>query len=183
MARVNLTPTGENMLITPGTGATIGAETLESLTMSLIEFGQDQELTAARNPQSLNYITSNIDRDGMVLSSSLSFPCNITPNPDGTLLITSTDYLAGVTFTSGTGGTVEADNWVSALITATIMQRNREIDTQYVNNSGLTPIVWAIEGSATAISKAVFTANYNLPVEALLLPGGGTTYTAKVYLS
>lgn len=170
------------MLITPGTGATITADTLESLTMSLIEFGQAQELTAARNPQSLNYITSSIDRDGMVLSANLSFPADISPNPDGSLLITSADYLAGVTFTSGDDGTIQAENWVSALIVATIMQRNREIDTQYVNNSGLTPISWTIEGSATAVSKAIFTCNYNLPVDALLLPEGGTTYTAKTYL-
>lgn len=171
------------MLIIPGTGATLTPETLEGYTLSLLEFGQTQELTAAKNPQGLNFITSSIDRDNGTLTGNVTFPVEITTESNGTIIISAADYLNAVTFTPGTGGTITASNWVAALINCTVRQRNREIDTSYNPTSGLSPITWGINSSSLAGRKATFSADYNLPIEALILPTGGTTYTAKEYLS
>lgn len=169
--------------ITPGTGATIQVGILEKMLVALLRFGQRQELEAARNPNTINNISSGSSDDTLIFTANVTFPCNVVIDSSGKADITATDYLTGVTYSPGTDGTLKSINWVAAVIETTILAKNKEISTA-TNPTGQNNISWTVNsGIPNSSNNAIFTASYNMPLIVTQNPNGSQVTEGAEYLT
>lgn len=159
-------------------GGTIGATTLESYLYGLIKFGQAAERNPAKNPQSLNYITSTQSDDSLSLSLSVSFPYSPTIT-NGIFTAVFNDYLQSVSFTPGTG-TLKSTNWVSQVVEAIALLDNAQANTA-TNPAGASPVGSYTFSSPSATGTAGmggFSASVTLKLAETLNPDGSTAVSA-----
>lgn len=87
--------------ITPGTGATLTASTVEGQLWQWIMFMQRAEGNLSINTLAENRITGSLDIDSGLFTGNWSLPCTSTPELDGSRKIVANDYLTGLSFTPG----------------------------------------------------------------------------------
>lgn len=169
-------------VILKGVGASIDTDVLEEALVALIRYGQVQERNATTNPQNINNITSSENEDTATLIATVTFSCTASLTPEGYLLVVAPDYLSGVTFSPGVGGDIKNPTWVGALIEATILQKNLELNS-LKNPSLANNISYTItNGTTGATTNATFSANYSLPVNYELQSNGAKTSNGAAYL-
>ena len=169
--------------ITPATGATIQVGILEKMLVALLRFGQRQELDAARNPNTINNISSNSSEDTLIFTANVTFPCNVVVDATGRPEIICNDYLTGVVYLPGIDGTLKSTNWVAATIEATLLAKNKEISNA-TNPNGENNISWTLNsGLANSSNNATFTASYNMPIIISQNADGGQITEGKEYLT
>lgn len=159
-------------------GGTIGAGTLEGYLYGLIKFGQANERSATKNPQSFNYVTSSQSDDALTLTASVSFP--FTPTiTNGVFTAVFTDYLSGVSFTPGSG-TLKSSNWVAQIVEAIVLLDNAQASPT-TNPAGATPIgsyTFNSPSSSGTAGNGSFTASMSLRLAETLNPDGTTSVSA-----
>ena len=163
--------------ITPGTGATIGATTIEQFLVAIMRFLQAQERNPAKNPQAVNNVTSSTNEDDATFNATVNIPCIESSNASGETVITATEYLVGVVYSAGTDGTIKSGNAAQALIEATRLQRRLELDSAK-NPQGANAITWAFNTGTTlnGLTNTVFSAQFtNLPLIITESEDGGSS--------
>jgi hypothetical protein len=96
--------------ITAGTGSTLKSTTAEALLAECLDYLQLQETTSARNPNLRDYVRINYDCNSYLFSGTFNFPYLQSQNSLGEKVSSVPDYLSGVTFSPGTGGTFKSVN-------------------------------------------------------------------------
>jgi len=179
---------------TPGTGATVtgvsqGAPeapaSKERYVYGLLARLEQEEnlltkITATERSDSIG-ITVNLST--RVATVSLVLNCQTIAGPTGQITKSATHYLAGSTFTSGTGGSVTAPNLTQAVMQGIIDLKIIELITAR-NPGGNTYIrrCQFVVGSS-GINNCTFNAELEFPVEVVQLPGGGSIIEGKNWLT
>lgn len=96
--------------ITAGTGSTLKSTTAEAVLAECLDYLQLQETTSTRNPNLRDYVRINYDCNSYLFSSTFNFPYLQSQNSLGEKVSSVPDYLSGVTFSPGTGGTFKSIN-------------------------------------------------------------------------
>jgi hypothetical protein len=94
--------------ITPGNGGTIQQTTIEGQVIEAITLLQLRESESANNPNNRNAITLSINTNTREFVASFVIPVGQSFNTDGSIRISATPYLTGVTFAAGTAGTYKS---------------------------------------------------------------------------
>jgi hypothetical protein len=163
--------------------ATIQATTHEAFLLGCLWKLQDYEANATTNPTLENRLSSSVSDDNSFVSATLSTQISMAGNG----IFTIPDYLTSAPYTPGTGADDEtgnaATNIVAALVTATIKQKNLEINPTKNPNS-LFYLNYTISSldAVNEIVNAVFTASYNCPVILTTNPNGSRSISAREYL-
>jgi hypothetical protein len=162
---------------TPGTGATLKANTIEGQLLELVTFLKLAEQTPAKNPNSRNFIGIVINSGTLIANISFSIPATPGINSSGQLITTATTYLQNTGFTPGTGGTflsTSPEAYLLELITSLqINEANTTKNPAQANNV-----------SATYSSdELLFEGSASLPIEISLQPDGSIKLIADEYLA
>ncbi|MBD1887966.1 hypothetical protein [Coleofasciculus sp. FACHB-SPT9] len=161
--------------ITPGTGGTIKQTNFEAHLLEIITFAKNQELIPARNPQKFNYIQGFTFTDTL-FRCNFSLPVNRETNETGGNLITVPDYLTGVTFTPGTGGTFKSANFAAYLSEVILYGQDLEADA-LKNPTAADRITGSYD-----INPKVFGGSIEIPIIPSVSTDGRPIYTAVPYL-
>lgn len=94
--------------ITPGTNGTLKSTTAEALLAEIATFLRNNEKVSARNPTNLNYIRPDFNLNSFTFICSFSLPVEQTIGTDGGVTFTASEYLSGLTFSAGAGGTFKS---------------------------------------------------------------------------
>jgi len=118
-----------------------------------------------------------------VATVSLILNCQTVAGPTGQITKTATHYLAGSTFTSGTGGSVTAPNLTQAVMQGILDLKTIELIPAR-NPGGNTYIrrCQFVVGNA-GLNNCTFNAELEFPVEIVQLPGGGSVIEGKNWLT
>lgn len=101
----------------------------------------------------------------------------------GIITYTATHYLAGSTFTSGTGGNSTAPNLAQAAMEGVLALKLIELDSARRVNPDKTVITRCTHTlGASGGSNATFSASLKFPIEVISLPGGGSVIEGKAFL-
>jgi hypothetical protein len=158
--------------ITPGTGATLTSTTAEGQLFSAIMFAEQQENDITRNPTGLNYVTPSLDYDSSNLTVTISsLPIDWDPSGN-TLKLVVPDYLTGVTFTPGTGGTLQSATFAQYMVEALIYMANYESDA-----SKLIAGQSAKLASSMTLGMSTLSATFTIPVT-VSFSGGSSSIIA-----
>lgn len=174
--------------ITPGTNATITANTIEAYLCGAIWLLQNLEADAARNPSGINNITSSISDDNRTLTGNCTFSGIVTSSATGQLIITCVDYLTTPSgqpahYSPGTGGTIN-----SATIQGAIFEAARTIDLlendSSKNTQGLKTISWNVtNGEIGSEGRAIINIGItNFPLTFAFNANGTQSLQGKNYL-
>lgn len=162
----------------PGTGGTYpGVNSREKYTALLIWARQILERSTTNNPSALNRLRSSVSDDSGLLVGEYITPATLSVNPDGSLKIVVSEYLAGVQFSSGAGGADGAANLNAALIESTVKQKLLEVAQGSNTRIGIT--ISVNDSSATGEENCTITVSYNLPTEPVLSNLGQTREAAN----
>lgn len=168
--------------IVNGSDATFNFAALEESLPALIRLGQISERDSVKNPSGRNYITSSENEDSATLTASVNFPVQLQIQSDGSIKIIASDYLTGVSYTSGTGGTFKASNWVAAIVEATIYQKGIELNAAS-NPTAANNISYSIQNANESLPQnANFSASYTLPLTYAMSGDGTKTSKGAAYL-
>lgn len=156
--------------ITPGSGATITASTIEAFFTGAIWLLQNLEADTTRNPTGINNVTSSISDDTRALTATINLSGTVDDDSGGKAVITCLDYLTtpsggSAHWVVGTGGTI-----TSATIQGAIFEACRLIDkleNNVVNNpTGKKLVNYSINngdiGSSGNVSITINVANFPL---------------------
>ncbi|MCT7965166.1 hypothetical protein NG799_02310 [Laspinema sp. D1] len=169
--------------ITIGTGATLletaatERQTQEQMTLSMLQFLQAKERDATANPNGRNYLRSDHSDDNTILTFSCSIPVNYSiESGSGALRIIANEYLTGITFSNGSGGTMQATTAAQSLIESIARQEAIE-NTGSQNPLSADYIDWSIRKTE---NQYIFEASGRLPTTALLTPDGSALQISAV---
>lgn len=71
----------------------INATTAEGATLELLMYLQNKERDATANPQGRNFVTGTYNSDTGTYSGTYSFPCTLTINATGQIVLTADEYV------------------------------------------------------------------------------------------
>lgn len=162
--------------ITPGTGSTIKSSKIEEHLLEIITFGKAQELDTAKNSAPPKSYIQGFTYTDTLFRCNLSIPVNRSTNETGGSLFTTPDYLSGVTFTPGTGGTFKSTNFAAYLVECVLHAQELERDTAK-NPSGADRITGNFD-----INPNVFTGSVEIPIKPGVGADGKPNFTAVEYL-
>lgn len=170
--------------ITWGTGGSLtGINSVEDYFVGAINFLYVQQNTSAKNPSNLQNLSRTISSTA-TMSGSLTVPATISGSANGSLTITATSYLTGVTWTPPTGGDVQPANEVLAVIDAARRLKGLELDTtKNPTNARYIEFKFSM-GSSTGSNNGSITVEFSgLPLDTVLAANGDISYSGKTYLS
>lgn len=166
-----------------GTGATLlesaalERQTQEQYTLSSLQFLQAKERDATANPNGRNYLRSDHSDDNTVLTFSCSIPVNYSIEAgSGAIRIVANEYLTGITFTNGTGGTMQATTAAQSLIESIARQEALE-NTGSQNPLGADYVEWSIRKTD---NQYMFEASGRLPTTSVLTADGSALQISAV---
>jgi hypothetical protein len=125
--------------ITPGTGGTLKSTTAEGVLVEALILQKINENDATKNPSTtIDNISVSIDLDTQILSGSWTLPVTRTITTTGRVEFTASEYLTGVTFAAGTGGTFKSTSNPGVIQECAeylqILEANTAKNTQGKNN-------------------------------------------------
>lgn len=94
--------------ITPGSGGTLKSTTAEGVLVESLILQKINENDVGKNPTNIDNISISIDLDTQILSASWILPISRTITTAGRVEFAASEYLTGITFTVGTGGTFKS---------------------------------------------------------------------------
>jgi hypothetical protein len=112
----------------PGTGGTLKATTIEGMIFevaTLLEIGED---TPANNVGLADRMKIDKFSSSGLLTIDFDIPGSWTVNTSGAHVWTPVEWLSGMTYTRGTGGTLRATSFAGALAEAVDWFKQAEID-------------------------------------------------------
>lgn len=175
--------------ITPGSGATITANKLETFLPAVIWKLQELENSTARNPTGINNVTSSINDDNLTFSASITFQSGVTDGSDGGAYFVPNDYLttpSGGTahWIAGTGGTITGSN-IQAAIWETVRAIKILENDSTRNPQGLNTCSYSVvsNGAGTTSAATVSITITDFPLEMTLNANGQRTIQGKEYLT
>ena len=118
------------MIIEPGTGGSITATTIERYTYALIGWGHNIEGNSTKNPNQVNFLSSNRDDETGIVSGNITIPCNIVMQPDGSSKYNYPNPYGETGFTPGTGCTIKGQNYIEVLVNAFLFQVLAELNPE-----------------------------------------------------
>lgn len=174
------------MIIDPGTGGSITASTIERYTFALVGWGHSIEASNTKNPNQVNYITSNRDDETGFVSGSITVPCNIVMLADGSSKYVYPNPYGDTGFVPGTGSQIKGQNFIEVLVNSFLFQILAELDVEK-NATGqrfITTFDHSLNTSTTLISStANATLNISFNVPTIATPGAnGVSIVAMNYL-
>jgi hypothetical protein len=124
--------------VTPGSGATLKADSLEGQLLELASFLKKAEQTPAQNPNARNFIGITCNFSTLVASITFSLPASPGINSSGQLITTATPYLQNTGFTAGSGGTFLSPTpegyFLELIVSLQISEANSAKNPTLVNN-------------------------------------------------
>lgn len=177
------------MDFTPGTGATIQANTLENQFFTLCSLIQSIELDGQKNEKGVNIVSYTIDTDTNILTGSAAIHCMINRNADtGVLSFNYPSSFTGITYSEGTGGESKASGTITeALVERALLIINAERQkkrTESVFILKFTTPAWSyldVPLNAPVAHNAMFKFGFNLPT-VTTFTGNGESRSAVEYL-
>ena len=151
--------------ITPGTGATIISATAEGQLHEIMNLLRIQEKDVTKNPSAFQNIAGDYSTVGDSYNGSFDVPVTYQDTGAGTRQIIGNEYLTGVTFSSGTGGTFKSSTPVSYFIEVIMYLQDLEANTTK-NPNGRN----FVTGTYSSDNKR-FTGSVTLPVKQLITDG------------
>lgn len=175
------------MLIDPGTGGSITATTIERYTFALIGWGHNIESSSTKNPNQVNYIASNRDDETGFVSGSITIPCNIVMQNDGSSKYNYPNPYGTTGFTPGTDSDIKGQNFIEVLVNAFLFQVLAELNPEK-NTTGqryITTFDHSLNSTSSTLaasaSNATLNISFNIPTVAT--PGSnGISIVAMNYL-
>ncbi|MCT7958946.1 hypothetical protein [Laspinema palackyanum] len=169
-----------------GTGASLlesaplERQTQEQYTLSILQFLQAKERDATANPNGRNYLRSDHSDDNTILTFSCSIPVSYSIEPgSGALRIIASEYLTGITFSNGSGGTMQSTIAAQSLIESIARQEALE-NTGSKNPLGADYVDWSIRKTE---NQYMFEASGRLPtLSTLSADGSALQISAVAYL-
>lgn len=95
-------------VITPGSGGTIKSGTAEAQLLEILNFLRLQEKIPAKNTQGVVNVEGSFSIVSDGFSGSFDIPVAFSINSSGQPVISVSEYLTGLTFATGSGGTFKA---------------------------------------------------------------------------
>lgn len=139
--------------ITPGSGSTITASTIESFFCGAVWLLQSLEADTVRNPTGINNVISSTSDDSRSATGTITIRATVTDDSNGNMVLSPSDYLTTpsggtVHWSPGSGGTI-----TSSTIQGAIFEAARLIDSlenQPIKNpEGLKTIAYTITNGNT----------------------------------
>lgn len=163
--------------ITPASGGTITASTLEAFFVASIRRLQAMEKSPVYNPNNANNCTSTSSDDSSSFTATIAFPVSITTDGDGSA-VRAVDYLTNSTgYNAGTGGTITSPTLVEAIFESAL--RICALQIQPIKNpANLNPVSWNMSNSENGATNQ---ANISISVQnfPLEIVNGGDSQTTK----
>jgi hypothetical protein len=161
-----------------------GAESLELYVWGLLSLLEEEE-------NNLQRISGRTDRIGITVNLSTKLAAidlllNVVAAnaAGGATTYTASHYLAGSTFTSGTGSSSSAPNLAQAAMEGVVALKLIELDPARKLNPDKTVITRCTHTmAASGGSNATFSALLEFPIQVISLPGGGKVIEGKVFLN
>ena len=148
--------------------------------LSLLE-QEENNLTRVAERTDRITITANLSTK----TAAIDIILNVTASnaAGGATDYSASHYLAGSTFTSGTGGDSSAPNLAQAAMEAVVALKLIELDKTRnpTNKNAITRCTHTIASSSG--TNATFSALIEFPIEVITLPGGGNVIEGMVYLT
>jgi hypothetical protein len=163
-------------IITLSSGSTFKNSTAEGHLLEVITYLQNQELNIASNPTNKDFLQITYNLNNMIAIASFGIPAVQSINNAGQVVTSGSDYLQGITFTPGEGGTFKSTTLSQYFLEIVTFLQIKEADplvnTQNENN---------IFSSYDADDK-IFSGTVNLPLTVSFDDLGHPLITAKEYL-
>lgn len=157
--------------ITPGSGGTLKSTTYEGQILELAQLLETWESTPANNPQALDYVTISHDGSGQT-GISFNIPMQ-TRILSGQVDYFANDYLSGLSFAAGTGGTLADEEAAGYFVE--LVQRAQILEAQQGGPD-------RINGSIN-INSLRFSGSVTVITAIAIAPEGHVTITAVEYLT
>lgn len=164
------------VLITPGTGATIAANTAEGQAFQLMNWWQIQEDNPLLNPGGLEYFTGSkgTDTGNKFFEGVWKIPATFTAAAPFTV-VPGNPY-QGLVFTPGTGGSFTSATATAYTLQVLLWLINRE------NQPLFNPDNFEYIAGKFDANTGMYEGTFKLPYVTTLLPNGGTQDIARPYL-
>lgn len=162
--------------ITPGTGGTIKSASAEGQLQELAMYLHLAEATPVNNPAGVDNISVSHSPDTGSFGATFTIPVQQQLNGAGEVIYSANDYLTGLSFNAGSGGTFKNTSAAGYFIEIIIHTQNleRQPAKNSSNRNGVT-------GSFN-LDNTVFSGSIDLPVEAAIQSDGSIKYTVQEYL-
>jgi hypothetical protein len=175
----NLHSIGEGSYMTSislGANSSFKSVSGEALLLEVITYMQNKELSVASNSTGKDFVQITYNLNNMTAVGSFTIPAVQSINDAGQVVTSGSDYLQGITFTPGDGGTFKSVGLSQYLLEIVTFLQIKEADplvnTQNENN---------IFSSYDADDK-IFSGNILLPLIVSFDDLGHPVITAKEYL-
>jgi hypothetical protein len=150
--------------------------TAEALLLEVITYMQDKELNVTSNSASKDFVQITYNLNNMTAVGNFTIPAVQSINDAGQVVTSGSDYLQGITFTPGDGGTFKSvglSQYFLEIVTfLQIKEADPLVNTQNENN---------IFSSYDADDK-IFSGNIILPLIVSFDNTGKPVISAKEYL-
>jgi hypothetical protein len=150
--------------------------TAEALLLEVITYIQDKELSLSSNSTNKDFVQITYNLNNMTAVGSFTIPAIQSINDAGQVVTSGSDYLQGITFTPGDGGTFKSTTlsqyFLEIVTYLQIKEADLLVNTQNENN---------IFSSYDADDK-IFSGNITLPLTISFDDLGRPVITAKEYL-
>jgi hypothetical protein len=161
-------------VLNTGTGATLKATTYEGAIEELCARIAAAQDTTANNPQNIKAVTFTTDSRTNQTSYEFSLPLIVAVSGNSRSF-TASDYLTGVTYSSGTGA-LTGGNMLQDLV-------NLLFDLQKLEKDPIANPTQADRLTLNIDEEWVLTASLNLQTNAVINASGKREYTAIAYLA
>jgi len=159
-----------------GTGSTLKATTLEGLLQECCTLLRMKELDPVHNPNNEARVSNSHNQADGIFNSSYNLLVNPTQNDSGQNVLAVPEYLTGLIFSPGTGGTFKSITCAGYLIELVMFAQNLERST--VKNPNKLNYVTGTYNS----ENNSFSGSITVPIITSINAEGGTVYTADEYL-
>ena len=164
------------VLITVGAGNTFSEPTAEGHLLQICTYLQIKEKNLSSNPTGKDFFQITYNLNDMVTGISFAIPAEQSISESGQVMTNASDYLQGVTFTPGTGGTFKSSSlsqyFLEVVTYVQIKENIAASNPQSVNN---------VSSSYDADDK-LFSGSINLPISVTFDNTGHPVISAVEYL-
>lgn len=159
-----------------GTGGTFKSNTVEGQALEAIEALVTSELNSTANPDGLTGVTLSYNRRSLLASGTFDLPASQTIDGNGSLILTATNYLTGVTVTPGTNGTFKSTTLPGYVLE--VLMKLQLLEQTTANNPNNRNLVTGSFNSETG----KYAGNWAIPFTAATQADGAILFTATEYL-
>ncbi|QSJ17688.1 hypothetical protein JYQ62_02075 [Nostoc sp. UHCC 0702] len=160
--------------VTPGTGGTLVKETAEGQLLEVITYLQKAEANITFNPSKSDYVQGSCNLNNLIFSGSYNIPVIQSLSTTGQIIIVAKEYLTGITFAAGSGGTFKSNNPAQYLLEIVTFLQAKEATSTSVDTTD------SVAGTFD-IDTMTFSGSITLPLE-MSIESGNTVFSAKEYV-